>query len=179
MRLEQDEFVVNYDTSKASEDDLMATIKEAGYTSYVVTGKEGSNDQKGKNASSDDPIFVEALARAEKESKPLVLDFHADWCAPCLKMLKETIPDPKVASLLERCVFLKIDTDKYPELAKSFGVVGLPDIRFIAPDGTEKKRLRDFQDAESFAAELETLLASLEQQDRAALGIETRPPTVK
>jgi|GEM_PF-260221 len=179
MRLDRDEFIVDYDSTQIGEAELLAIVKKAGYTSSIVANNESSPPVDGDSGSRDDPIFVEALARAKKENKPLVLDFYADWCTPCLKMLKTTIPDPKVAALLKKCVFLKVDTDKHPELAKSFGVVGLPDIRFLAPDGTEKKRLRDFLDAESFAAELEELLASLEQKESAALGIETRPPTAE
>ena len=165
MRLDRDEFIVKYDSSQIGEAELLAIVKKAGYTSSIVANNESSAPVDGDSGSRDDPIFVEALARAKKENKPLVIDFYADWCAPCLKMLKTTIPDPKVTTLLEKCVFLKVDTDKHPELAKSFGVVGLPDIRFLAPDGTEMKRLRDYMGAESFADELKALLASLKQKD--------------
>ncbi|MFV1981797.1 MAG: thioredoxin domain-containing protein, partial [Rhodothermia bacterium] len=160
MRLDRDQFVVTVDTTKASEEELVAIVKKAGYTANVVTGDVAPRNEVGKTVGSDAPIFVKALARARKENKPVVVDFYAGWCGPCLKMLEVTFPDPKVAALLERCVFLKVDTDEYPELAKGFGVVGLPDIRLLAPDGTEKRRLLDFQDAESFGAELEKLLAS-------------------
>jgi thiol:disulfide interchange protein len=164
MRLDRDEFVVDYDSNQISEGELIAIVSKSGYAGSIVANNESSAPADGDSGSRDDPIFVEALARAKKENKPLVLDFYADWCAPCLKMLKTTIPDPRVASLLVKCVFLKVDTDKHPELAKSFGVVGLPDIRFLAPDGTETKRLRDYMDAGSFAAELEELLGTAEQE---------------
>ncbi len=68
------------------------------------------------------------------------------WCD---RSVASNLYDPKVAPLLKRCVFLQIDTDKHPKLAKSLGVAGLPDIRFLAPDGTPKKILTDFQEAES------------------------------
>lgn len=161
MRLDQDEFVIDYDSTQIGEEELIDIIKKAGYTSHVVTEEVSVKVEPARIVRSDDRIFVDALARAKRENKPLVLDFYADWCAPCLKMLKTTIPDPRVAPLLKQCVFLKVDTDKHPELANSFGVVGLPDTRFLEPDGTETKRLRDFQDAETFAAELTTLLESV------------------
>lgn len=58
----------------------------------------------------------------------------------------------------ERVVFLKVDTDEHAELAKHFDVEGLPDIRFLNPDGTEVHRLNDFQDAELFSDSLRRLL---------------------
>ena len=75
-------------------------------------------------------------------------------------MIKETFPDPKVAPLLEQCVLVKVDTDEHPGLSQKFGVVGLPDIRLLTPDGEETRRLRDFQNPDAFASELETLLAA-------------------
>jgi len=40
-------------------------------------------------------------------------------------------------------------------------VEGLPDIRFVTPDGKVVKQLRSYQDAESFAEELGRFLQSL------------------
>ncbi len=161
MRLDRDEFVVKYDSTHTGEAELVAIVNKAGYTANVVSGEVPSQTTASKSTPRDAPIYTEALARAKAEHKPLVLDFYADWCPPCIKMLKTTIPDPQVTRLLEQCVFLKVDTDKHPQLAKQFGVVGLPDIRLLGPDGTEKRQLRDFQDAESFAAELATLLDTI------------------
>jgi hypothetical protein len=43
-------------------------------------------------------------------------------------------------------------------------VEGLPDIRFVLPDGRVIRRLRSYQDAESFTAELEGLLRKVENK---------------
>jgi hypothetical protein len=40
MRLERDEFVITYDETKAAPKVLLATIRIAGYTAQVVTGKD-------------------------------------------------------------------------------------------------------------------------------------------
>ncbi|GIW78363.1 MAG: hypothetical protein KatS3mg105_0170 [Gemmatales bacterium] len=158
MHLKNDRFIVTYDAGKASPADLVAVIEEAGYEAAIVAE---SRDPDGSNTDGQarrDAVFVEALARAKKENKPIVLDFYASWCVPCMKMSKETFTDAAVAALLEQCVFVKIDTDKHTELAKSFGVEGLPDIRFLTPDGREVKRLQDYQDADSLARELKKLV---------------------
>ncbi|MCO6436876.1 MAG: DUF255 domain-containing protein [Phycisphaerae bacterium] len=107
----------------------------------------------------DDPAFFQdALARARRENRPVVLDFTASWCAPCQRMLAETFPDPEVARLLDQCEFVKVDTDEHPGLASKYNVVGLPDIRLLAPDGTELRRFRDFQGPTAFARALDDML---------------------
>lgn len=152
MDLERDEFVVDYDAARTTEDKLIATSKQAGFPARVVPTSE-----------LDDPLFFrEALAKARQENKPIVLDFTASWCAPCQRMLKETFPHPKVAPLLERSVFVKVDADEYPALAKRFGAVALPDVRFLSSDGKELRRLEGFQGPDAFAQALDGLLKQVD-----------------
>ncbi len=152
MDLERDEFVVRYDASLAQDSDLIKVSKTAGFTATVVADLPPTEEEPA--------FFREAFARSRREKKPLVLDFTASWCAPCLRMIRETFPDPKVAPLLERCVLIKIDTDKYPGLSRKYDVVGLPDIRLLTSEGIEFRRLRDFQTPDAFASVLEDLLAA-------------------
>jgi len=167
MRLDRDEFLVTYDQGQVEPARLIATIKEAGYTARVVSGK-------GKAAEGIAPtalprgftLLDQALAQAQKEGKPVVLDFFAEWCAPCRRMENTTFNNERVKTLLERCVFVRIDADKLPELAKRMAVEGLPDIRFALPDGTVIRRLQNFQDEESFASELNGLLQKMEKAPR-------------
>lgn len=167
MRLDRDEFVVTYDQAQVEPARLIATIKETGYTARVVSGK-------GRAAPGTPPLSLprgfalldEALAQAQKEKKPVILDFFAEWCAPCQRMEKTTFKDERVRALLDRCVFVRVDTDKYPDIAKRMAVEGLPDIRFALSDGTVIRQLRNFQDAESFTSELEGLLQKIEKAPR-------------
>ena len=53
----------------------------------------------------------------------LLVDFYTEWCGPC-KML---------ASILEEVDYmdiLKVDADKFPELAMKFGVMSVPTLCF-------------------------------------------------
>lgn len=159
MKLDRDEFVVAFDAGKARPEDLIAIIREAGYTSYVATDETLPAGNETNEGSLDDPVYADTLARAKRENKPIVIDFMASWCVPCKRMEKETFTDPTVASLLEQVLFLKVDTDEHPELAKHFGVEGLPDIRFLNSNGAEMHKLNDFQDAELFADSLDRLLS--------------------
>ncbi|MCA9123663.1 MAG: DUF255 domain-containing protein [Planctomycetaceae bacterium] len=152
MDLERDKFVVNYDASLAAEADLIATIEQEGFTAAV---------QATDRAVEDPEFFREALAKARREKKPIVLDFTASWCVPCQRMLRETFPDEKVARLLERFVLIKVDTDEQPTLANKYAAVGLPDVRLLSPEGEELRRFCDFQGPDDFAQELDELLAEV------------------
>lgn len=158
MLLDRDEFLVTYDPAKADTKLLVTTVKKSGYTARVVSGKSKSSALVTMALPRGFPLLDEALTKAKAENKPIVLDLHAEWCAPCRKLERLTFPDPKVKALLEQTVFLRIDTDKNPDIARRLGVEGLPDIRFVLPDGKIIRQLRSFQDAESFAVELEQLL---------------------
>jgi len=160
MELERDDFVVRYDASQISTDDLLRVCSDAGFPAAVADAPTPKT--KPVLGTEDDPSFyTEALARAKKEGKPLVLDFSAEWCAPCQQMIRATFPDPKVAALLKDFVFLTIDTDEYPALTQKFGVVAMPDIRILAPDGKEIRRVLGYKDAEEFATVLTATLESL------------------
>ena len=98
------------------------------------------------------------MAKAKRENKAVVLDFSAEWCVPCRRMEKTTLVDPRVVALLEQVVFVRIDTDEQAEIAQKLGVVGLPDIRFVAPDGRVLRQLRGYQEAAPFAAALDQLI---------------------
>ena len=162
MKLDRDEFVVTYDQRQVEPAKLIAMIKQTGYTARVVS-------KNGKSATGTAPLYVprgfailnETLAQAQKERKPVVLDFFAEWCAPCQRMEKTTFIDERIKALLGRCVFLRIDTDEQPEISRRMNVEGLPDIRFITPDGKVVKQLRSYQDSKTFAEELGRFLQSL------------------
>jgi thiol:disulfide interchange protein len=166
MKLDRDEFLVTYDSAKTDTNVLVATVKKTGYTAQVVSLKNKSAALVTKVLPLGFPILDEAIAKAKAENKPIVIDLNAEWCAPCRQLERLTFPDPTVKAWLEQTIFLRIDTDKYPEIAQRLGVEGLPDIRFVLPDGTIIRQLRSFQDAESFAVELEKLLQKTAYQYR-------------
>ena len=55
--------------------------------------------------------------------KPVLLDFYADWCGPC-RMVSPIVDE--IAEENPQYLVGKINIDKDPELAQSFGVLSIP-----------------------------------------------------
>ena len=56
--------------------------------------------------------------------KPVLIDFYATWCGPC-QMLAPILVEVK-AALNEQVKIIKIDVDKYQDLAAEYQVRGVP-----------------------------------------------------
>lgn len=71
-----------------------------------------------------------------KSAKPVVMEFHADWCGPC------RATEPIVAALsveMPDVVFAKIDVDEATELSAKYEVESIPCFVFMK-DGEVKGR---------------------------------------
>jgi hypothetical protein len=55
---------------------------------------------------------------------PVLVDFYADWCGPCQMMTP--ILEQVNLQLKDRLRIVKIDTEKYTELASQYGISALP-----------------------------------------------------
>jgi len=68
-----------------------------------------------------------------KGGMPAVVDFYADWCAPCKAVA------PILNQLSEeydgRVNFYKVNTEKDPQVSKVFGISSIPTLLFISPTG--------------------------------------------
>ena len=56
--------------------------------------------------------------------EPILVDFYADWCGPCQMMAK--ILGDVGTELKGEVKIVKIDTEKYPEIASQHNIHALP-----------------------------------------------------
>jgi thiol:disulfide interchange protein DsbD len=102
-------------------------------------------------------------ARLASSTKPVMLDFYADWCVSCKEMEKFTFADPQVAAKMVQFTLLKADVTANNEddkaLLKRFGLFGPPGIIFFK-DGQEIAGLRvvGYQPADQFLPTLDKAL---------------------
>ncbi|MBC1237151.1 thioredoxin [Nostoc sp. 2RC] len=55
---------------------------------------------------------------------PVLVDFYAEWCGPCQMMVP--ILEQVNAQLKDRLRIVKIDTEKYTQLATQYQIYALP-----------------------------------------------------
>ncbi|MBX3216318.1 MAG: thioredoxin family protein [Labilithrix sp.] len=106
-----------------------------------------------------------ALAKANAEGKPVLIDFGAEWCAACKKLEHQTFPDPNVRSEAQRFVSLRVDaTDDEDEqvikLKDKYKVVGLPTVIMLDKSGKEVVRFNDFVKPDQFYAAMKCNVGS-------------------
>ena len=110
------------------------------------------------------PYDESIIAKAVEEKKPMIIDFYADWCGPCVAMEKEVFTDPEVIKLSRNVINMRLDLTKvkqfHNEVMRKYQIRGIPTAVFINRQGVEEKRLRavGFVDKSEFLNRLTWLL---------------------
>jgi thiol:disulfide interchange protein len=122
-------------------------LATAAYYAYVAYGIFASRwvDPRDVQASVDAQLkagwhssLAEGLEVAEREGKPVLLDFWATWCKNCLVMDQTTLQDPVVLARLAGYTKIKFQAEDPAasparELLKKVGGVGLPTYVILRP----------------------------------------------
>jgi len=70
----------------------------------------------------------------QDRDRPLIVDFFATWCGPCLLLAKEL--EQVAETLGDRVKVLKVDVDENPVLSSQLRIEGLPTVVFIPKDAS-------------------------------------------
>jgi thiol:disulfide interchange protein DsbD len=102
-----------------------------------------------------------ALADVSASSRPLLVDFRAEWCLPCKEMELKVFANPAVAEELQKnFILLKVDLtheDDDPQagvVKAKYGVSTLPAVRIASTAGVTVESLNEFVSPEQFLTTL-------------------------
>jgi thiol:disulfide interchange protein DsbD len=87
-------------------------------------------------------LTAEALQSTLSSGTPVMLDFTANWCAPCHELDRFTFTDRRVKQAAQGFRAFRVDLTRYdsPESEnwrRRFAIAGVPTVVFLTPDGTE------------------------------------------
>jgi thiol:disulfide interchange protein DsbD len=111
-------------------------------------------------------VYSEQILQASKaQGKPVIIDFYADWCAPCRELEEITFHHAAVVQQADSdFTMVKVDVTKggnplHERLLKQYDVKGVPTVVFLDARGSERIDLRlvDFLPPEPFLSRMADL----------------------
>ena len=96
--------------------------------------------------------FADLLAQSQL---PVLVDFYATWCGPCQMM--SPILEQLNTQLSGQIKVVKIDTDRYSQLASQYQIHALPTL-VLFKNGQPVERIEGVQTADQLAQRLRSYL---------------------
>ncbi len=96
--------------------------------------------------------FEDAIANSDL---PVLVDFYATWCGPC-KMMADILEQVNL-QLNGRVRIMKIDTDRYPQIASDHHIQALPTL-VLFKDGRSVDRIEGVLQADRLVDRLQQFL---------------------
>ncbi len=93
------------------------------------------------------PYSEAAFAQAVRDQRPIVIDFYADWCVPCVELDHVTFRHPTVVAALAETATLRADathelTPDAEALVERYDIYGVPTVLLFDRTGAERRDLR-------------------------------------
>ena len=99
------------------------------------------------------PVNFEDLIKTQ--SKPILVDFWAEWCPPCKMM--NPILSKLAGEWKEKIMIIKINTDEKPYISARYGITSIPTM-ILFKNGAEVKRTVGAMSLENLKKTLEGYL---------------------
>ena len=110
--------------------------------------------------------FEAARRDAVAADRPMLLEFWAGWCEPCIYMDANVYSNPQVAEAMKRVVPVRVDLDAQGRLARTYNVESIPTLVFTDSHGNELFRYSGLLQVEPMVQLLRELPMDIKQINR-------------
>ena len=121
------------------------------------------------------PTHEEALTRAKKEHKLVLLDFYTDWCGWCKRLDKDVFAQDSFVKAADGVLAVKVNAEKRPDLAQRYQVNSYPKLFFLNSEGVTVERIRGYLSLMDFTDRVNAVKAG--DTEFARLRTEAMDPT--
>jgi len=105
-----------------------------------------------KSVSIDDSSFDQMVLRADK---PVLVDFWATWCRPCLMVAP--ILDELAEEYSDKISIARMEVDQNPKTAARYGIMSIPTL-LIFKEGEPVSHIVGFRPKEELKRSLDAIL---------------------
>ena len=159
--LNRDIFSVCYEASTLSVKEIIRTIAGLGLRPRLAGKDEAVTSSRPMPADTAPEPVASALAKARETKNLVFIDFYAEWCAPCTVLEETVFPAPEVQKALEGYLFVKVDTDEFPEIGRYFNIAAMPTLLVLDAGGEEIHRSIGMIEAQDLVGLLNELRESV------------------
>lgn len=90
------------------------------------------------------PLLRDEAKRARDKGLIAVIEFYADWCAPC-RVFQQNLRAPEIAAALARMYLVKLNLDDWHDKLRGTGFAPrtIPSFYFFGADGRPTGKMLD------------------------------------